>query len=55
MKDLSNENIVHVKHGNIEYIQFKKAIFNFVSRPDEYDKTSGRIVKMTFRFTGNFN
>lgn len=26
MKDLSNENIVHVKHGNIEYIQFKKLL-----------------------------
>lgn len=42
-------------YGYSEYIQFKKAIFNFVSSPDEYDKTSGRIVKMTFRFTGNFN
>ena len=38
-----------------EYIQFKKGIFNFVSSPGEYDKTSGRIVKMTFQFTGNFN
>lgn len=38
-----------------EYIQFKKGIFKFVSSPDEYDKTSGRIVKMTFQFTGNFN
>ena len=38
-----------------EYIQFKKGIFNFVSSPDEYDKTSGRIVKMNFIFTGYFN
>ena len=26
MKDLSNENIVHVKSGNIEYLQFKKLL-----------------------------
>lgn len=26
MKDLSNENIVHVKSGNVEYIQFKKLL-----------------------------
>ena len=26
MKNLSNENIVHVKHGDIEYIQFKKLL-----------------------------
>ena len=38
-----------------EYIQFKKGIFNFVASNDEYDKTSGRIVNMTFWFTGNLN
>ncbi len=26
MKDLSNENIIHVKNGDIEYIQFKKLL-----------------------------
>lgn len=26
MKDLSNENIVHIKNGNIEYIQFRKLL-----------------------------
>ena len=26
MKDLSNENIVHVKSENVEYIQFKKLL-----------------------------
>ena len=26
MKDLSNENIVHVKKGNIEYLQFKRLL-----------------------------
>ena len=26
MKDLSNENIIHVKNGNIEYIQFRRLL-----------------------------
>ena len=26
MKNLSNENIIHIKHGEIEYIQFKKLL-----------------------------
>ena len=26
MKDLSNENIIHVKNGNIEYLQFRKLL-----------------------------
>ena len=26
MKDLSNENIIHVKNDNIEYIQFRKLL-----------------------------
>lgn len=26
MKDLSNENIIHIKHGEIEYIQFRRLL-----------------------------
>jgi len=26
MKDLSNENVIHVKHENLEYLQFKKLL-----------------------------
>lgn len=26
MKDLSNNNIIHIKDGNIEYIQFRKLL-----------------------------
>ena len=26
MKDLSNENVVHIKDGDIEYLQFRKLL-----------------------------
>ena len=26
MKDLSNKNIIHVKNGDVEYIQFRKLL-----------------------------
>ena len=28
MKNLSNENIIHVKNGDVEYIQFRKLLEN---------------------------
>ena len=26
MNDLSNENVIHVKNGNVEYIQFRRLL-----------------------------
>ncbi len=39
-----------------EYVQFKRAKFDCVNTDDgvKYDQKTGRIIKMTFKFTGNF-
>ena len=48
-----NENLKEKVYKYAEYIQFKRAIFKCTGV--EYDKSSGRIIKMEFECTGNFN
>lgn len=38
-----------------EYIQFKRAYFDYIPNEDDYDKNTGRIVKLEFKFNGKFN
>lgn len=37
-----------------EYVQFKRAKFDCDNSKTEYDKKTGRIIKMEFKFTGKF-
>jgi len=48
-----NSNLKDEVYKYAEYIQFKRAIFKCTGV--EYDESSGRIIKMKFDFTGNFN
>ena len=53
----SNE---YIKHRNnflkyYEYVQFKKAKFQSQSNMIKYDEVTGRIISMTFNFTGKLN
>lgn len=48
-----NKNLKEIVYKYAEYIQFKRAIFKCTGV--EYDESSGRIIKMKFEFTGNFN
>lgn len=48
MKDLSNENIVHIKDGDIEYLQFRKLLeykdkvkHCYTTRSDDYEVDNG--------------
>ena len=48
-----NNNLKEKVYTYAEYIQFKRAIFKCTDV--KYDESSGRIIKMEFECTGNFN
>lgn len=48
-----NNNLKKIVYTYAEYIQFKRAIFKCTGV--KYDESSGRIIKMEFECTGNFN
>lgn len=55
MKDLSNENILHIKDGDIEYLQFKrlleykdKLIHCYTTKCDNYEKDDGKNYKKIY-------
>ena len=51
----TNDNIWHDVNLYFEYLQFKRAIFTCDSSTVKYDVNSGRIIEMTFEFTGRFD
>ena len=55
MKDLSNENMVHIKDGDIEYLQFRKLLeykdrvtHCYTTRSDNYKKDDGKNYKRLY-------
>ena len=51
MKDLSNENVVHIKDVDIEYLQFRKLLeykdrvtHCYTTRSDNYEKDDGKCI-----------
>lgn len=55
MKDLSNESILHIKDGDIEYLQFKKLLeykdkvrHCYTTRSDNYEKDDGKNYKRLY-------
>ena len=55
MQDLSNENVVHIKDGDIEYLQFKKLLeykdrvtHCYTTRSDNYEKDDGKNYKRLY-------
>lgn len=55
MKDLSNENIVHIKDGDIEYLQFRRLLeykdkikHCYTTRSDNYEKDDGKNYKRLY-------
>lgn len=55
MKDLSNENIIHIKKEDIEYIQFRKLLeykdkvkHCYTTRSDNYEKDDGKNYKRLY-------
>ena len=48
-----NNNLKEKVYTYAEYIQFKREIFKCTDV--KYDESSGRIIKMEFECTGNFN
>lgn len=54
---LSSKEKTNLKEATLEYYQyqqFKRAHFNCVDSEVEYNKNTGRIVKLTFEFNGKF-
>lgn len=56
MKDLSNENILHIKDGNVEYLQFRKLLeyknklqHCYTTRCDNYEEDNGRNYKNLYK------
>lgn len=56
MKDLSNENVVHIKDGDIEYLQFRKLLeyknrvtHCYTTRSDNYEKDDGKNYKRLYK------
>ena len=55
MKDLSNENVVHIKDVDIEYLQFRKLLeykdrvtHCYTTRSDNYEKDDGKNYKRLY-------
>ncbi len=55
MKDLSNENVVHIKDGDIEYLQFRKLLeykdrvtHCYTTRSNNYEKDDGKNYKTLY-------
>lgn len=56
MEDLSNENIVHIKDGDIEYLQFRKLLeykdkvkHCYTTRSDNYEVDDGTNYKRLYK------